>query len=167
MPKVIKGWEFFKAQFRDGDNIVIINDDDEVYVGNCKIVVAGIHLTRVNKKSLFFYWNEVEFISHDGFPVQKLTGADGSSSIEQLDTSRLEKSILDELSNYDTKRFTENKKVTLVRGDPFLIESCRASIVNAFYPESGFESCIRLVSDDGAVGLVYDFKNIYHFEKVS
>ncbi len=160
--RIRDGWKFFRAHFKEGERVVVITDDDEVFAGKGTFLELGISLASTHRKPKFFYWEDVAFISHDGFPVKKLLGADGSDSIEGLDTKDLERDIIESLSESDCKKYD------IVKGDPFLIENCKASLVRCFYPKFpnlGTEDCIQLISNDGAVGLLYDFPTIFHFEE--
>ncbi len=161
MIKSIDGWKFFYDNFKDGQRVVIITDDDEIFAGRAEFTKLGVSITPTRNKKRFFYWNEVEFISHDGFPVKKLLGADGSSSIEKLDTTQLQEELLGSLSEF------EDEKYNIVRGDPFLIEQVTAKIITVQYPETGFETSIKLKAKDGAIGLLYNFETIFYFEKIT
>lgn len=78
-------WTLFHKHFKKGHDVCLIDDNDFVTIG--KLVAFNddgcwIQEGR-NTAPWFYWWWDIRFMSHDGFPVKKLLGADGSSSIEQ------------------------------------------------------------------------------------
>lgn len=91
-------WELFNSCFKQNEDVVIIDDYDHIYQGKLKLYTTEQKEISFQLKSSRgglreFNWVEVRFMSHDGFPVQKLFGADGSQSIEKLDTKNTQKII--------------------------------------------------------------------------
>lgn len=87
-------WELYRAAFKEGDEVVIISSFDEYYWGKLETRGdAGCTLHRPGRKSLDLPWDEIAFMSHDGFPIRKLRGADGSALADKLDTKDTEKAL--------------------------------------------------------------------------
>jgi hypothetical protein len=75
MPKKMpaKAWELFHTCFKDGEEVIIIDEDDKFYWGKLEIHEKHCLLHRPEgKKPLKIDWIDVAFISHDGFPVKKM-----------------------------------------------------------------------------------------------
>ena len=90
-------WDLFHSMFEDGEEVVIITDEEEFFYGFLKTTDIHCVLEKSNKNPIEIEWDEVRFISHDGFPVKKLRGADGSALITYLDTTDTQKAIREAL----------------------------------------------------------------------
>lgn len=104
---------------------------------------------------------------HDGFPVKKLIGADGSELVGKLDTLNVEEAIRKALiSDHRPKGSRYVMKQAVVR-DPYLIENVHVELLHPgnkgseFYAED-FEEVLVMRSRDGAGGLFYGLKNVYY-----
>lgn len=93
-PKSPTAKELFDSMFNDGDEVVIITALDEYDHGKMSIADDGIVLRHINRPDKFYHWVEVRFMAHDGFPVKKLMGADGSESIEKSSFSESNQDII-------------------------------------------------------------------------
>jgi hypothetical protein len=184
-------WDLFHETFKIGDDIIIITDIDEFVVGEmvkfdedaCSIRVAR------NMPLRDVEWVDVRFMSHEGFPVKKLIGADGSRLIEKLDTKSTQETIrkaltrsvcggcsklgLSEGMHHYRGEIFHPGCYKVVGGDPFMIEAVEAKLWNPgnedpFFwsgnPGEEFEECIELIARDGAVGHLFDLPSVYHFE---
>ncbi len=77
----IDAWTLFHSLFKEGEEVWLITDEDDFIWGEllefndeeCALYFRG--------RKVWFRWDCIRFISHDGFPVRSLTGADGSRSI--------------------------------------------------------------------------------------
>lgn len=195
MPMKKSVWDLFHATFKKGDEVVIIDDDDEVIMG--KMVefdedIASIRTDR-NKPARNVYWIDVRFMSHDGFPVAKLMGADGSKLVEQLPTADAIKTIratfnhdvcsdCGELFDNCGKLIPEETKCRKHRrhrtiggffGDPFRFEAADCRLWNPgnagahFWhgnPGEEFEECLEMTAKDGAKGHLFYLETVYHLE---
>jgi hypothetical protein len=178
-------WKLFWSMFSEGDNVVVITEDDEFYWGKmsttdtCCCLTGHGGMTEID-------WDDVVLIAHDGFPVRKVFGE--GSVVEQLDTSNVEDAIRCALSSvrcrycgrwikHDLAPHKCIKKaisssdddgegVTIARGDPWLIENVRAEIVNpgVFWMEDNwqYEETLRLYAPDGARGLLWRLDTIFY-----
>lgn len=95
----INAWDLFEKTFKENDEIFVISEYDEIYWGKFKYGANGIEsdhffLTQLDGSIKTLFWLGIRFISHDGFPIQKLKGADGSISIETVDTKDIQKAIV-------------------------------------------------------------------------
>jgi len=86
-------WDLYYSMFKDGDEVIIITEDDDYLWGSVTAINAGAILSRPNKEDKLVPWEDIRFMSHDGFPVKKLMGADGSNLIELLDTTDTQEAI--------------------------------------------------------------------------
>lgn len=90
-------WELYDSCFSDGQNVVIVTDFDTFEWGTLRTLPLGCWLARRERKDLFFWWDDIRFMAHDGFPVERLMGADGSKLIEKLDPVNSARAIRDAL----------------------------------------------------------------------
>lgn len=152
-------WTLFHSHFSIGDQLIIIDSDDQVIVGKyIAVSEEGITLRTIfSERDRFLSWTDVRFMANDGFPVRKLMGADGSPSIELefmkgKNASELIYQATCEELNLNKKRKPERQperqperepdsepyvprsSVTRVSriggGCPWLIDECEAVIVN-------------------------------------
>jgi len=161
-------WDLYYRVFNDNDDVYVITDSDEAYWGKAHATQTGLLLSHPNVVDRFLDWDDITFMAHDGFPVRKLMGADGSKAIEKTNTNTIEAGI--------RKLLTKNPSITdgprvkqAVFGDPFLVENVEATLMNTYYPgnhiwEPEHEELIILKAPDGAVGLLYELNRIYHFD---
>lgn len=86
--------DLFDSMFKDGDEVVVVDDDDCVFFGRIEMTDQDtLVLKTYSSKGITIEWEDVRFISHDGFPVEKLRGADGSRLIEATNTTNIKKAI--------------------------------------------------------------------------
>jgi hypothetical protein len=85
--------ELYDSMFKDGEEVVIVTDEEEYFWGILETTSTHCILKKPGRKIIEIDWNDVRFMSHDGFPIKKLRGADGSALIEHLDTSNTQKAI--------------------------------------------------------------------------
>ena len=74
-------WTLFHSLFKKGEEVWIITDEDDFIWGKLLAFNDEECALRFRGKDVWFRWDCIRFISHDGFPVRALTGADGSRSI--------------------------------------------------------------------------------------
>jgi hypothetical protein len=67
-------WRVFRSAFRDGEHVVVETDDGKFHWGRLRAENDVLVLTRPNGESEEVDWDEVEFVSHDGFPVSAIAG---------------------------------------------------------------------------------------------
>jgi len=172
-------WDLFHEMFKEGEDVIIIDEYDKIFWG--KISLDKEHpdysfdLLRINKGKKSFFWHRIRYMGQDGFPLKKLKGADGSSSIE------LEKSVEADLRDQIKKlqkrppeiivRKPFSVRTRMVFGDPFMVEDCTVKLFNPgnyglkHYLEDE-EECLVLKADNGAVAQLYNLPSIYHMELV-
>ncbi|MCJ2512481.1 MAG: hypothetical protein LN409_03910, partial [Candidatus Thermoplasmatota archaeon] len=82
-------WELYHACFKEGEEVIVITDGEDYHWGKLETVgEEGCRLHRAEVKDPpLLKWRDVSFMSHDGFPIRTLQGADGSRVIEKLDTT--------------------------------------------------------------------------------
>ena len=76
-------WAEFVFMFNQGDEVVLVTDEDEIKQGRLQYDLGSDYFTlkRVLGRDEVLSWDIVRFIAHDGMPVKKLRGADGSASL--------------------------------------------------------------------------------------
>ena len=115
-----KVWQLFWSMFKNGEEVIIITEHDEFHWGKLNVLEDEEHfelLNPVTNKTKKFSWMETIFIAHDGFPVAKLRGADGSKLIEALDTTSTKEMIRQSLTKtFCNKCKTWNREYILIDG---------------------------------------------------
>lgn len=154
--------ELFNRNFKPGDDVIFIDGDDTIGWG--KLVRAsqvGFVIQRNARRQRFVDWDNIRFMSHDGFPVRQLFSADGSQTIQQASSvaQALRKSLEDEFHGFSQ----------LVFADPFMIENVSAELHHAgndgpeYYCEDG-EECLEMIAVDGARGMLWHLPSVHHVE---
>lgn len=77
----IDAWTLFHSLFKKGEEVWLITDEDDFIWGKLLDFNNEECALHFRGKEVWFRWDCIRFISHDGFPVRSLTGADGSRSI--------------------------------------------------------------------------------------
>lgn len=159
----LTAWDLFNRNFKDGDEVVVIDEDDRVGWGRLQMIdVNGFMLVRRSPlgstQAKRFWWEDIRFMSHDGFPVRQLMGADGSRTIEK------EPSAVEVL-----RAGLRQEYIGIVFGDPFLIEKVSAEVHNPGNdgPEHWMEDTeesLKLVAPDGARALLWELNTVFHVE---
>lgn len=167
-------WVLFNEMFKNGEDIVVIDEFDILYWGKIQVDKAdpdlGFHLKRINGKMKFLYWKEIRFMGQDGFPVRELSGADGSDTIEleKPVEAKIRKAVAptpQDIHHYHTR----TRVRYMAFGDPFLIEDCEVKLFNpGNYGMHHYlrdeEECLALTAKDGAVAQLYNLPEIYYAE---
>lgn len=77
-------WDLFNRCFKRGEEVFVITDEDRVYWGRLGAVTEDeFVLSRPGGVVTSLKWWDIRWMSHDGFPVRRLLGADGSPSLER------------------------------------------------------------------------------------
>ena len=165
MANKFNAWKIYWDMFRDGDQVIIVDEDDKVHWGKITAHEYTCVLKRLDGSEDEFHWDEIRFICKDGFPVRKLLGADGNKNILKMNTDDTQKIVRTAL---DQEYHTEKKK-KVVFGDPFMIENVQAKIYNAgtiWTPGHAnlYEEHVCLKSDDGAEAILWGVPTIFFFE---
>lgn len=80
-------WDLFNRCFKTNEKVFVIDDKDNIYWGRLGLQDSDTFtLTRSGGICVELHWWDMRWMSHDGFPVRKLYGADGSQSIESEDS---------------------------------------------------------------------------------
>lgn len=156
----IKAWDLYNSMFKDGDEVIMLDEDDYFHWGVLKSTDKYCILTRpTTGKVEKFEWDEVRFIAREGFPIKRLTGVDGSKLIETLDTTDIQRFLREVLvsvicdkcgiridatpdshegyvissprGSYNYYRCSDcKKKRRAVVGDPYLLEDFSCCLLN-------------------------------------
>lgn len=179
-------WKLIREVFKDDEEVIVITTEDEFNWGKLKMYNSVCVLVKPTG-DISLKWEEIRFMSHDGLPIKKLTGADGSKLIELLDTTDTQAFIREALIRKictlchkniaNTNRnwcpdCDEKEKNRLVMGDPFMIENFSGKLINIgnTWPphldewDFTFEETIIIKHRGGATGLLWDIDTCYYFE---
>jgi len=86
----IDGHKLFDRMFKNGDQVVIITENDLMDYGKLYVLLNSFTLTQQGRKPKEYPWNQVVFMAHDGFPVKKVRTYNmyGEIDIDRVDTSK-------------------------------------------------------------------------------
>ena len=129
--QIVKSWDLFHQCFKIGDDVIIITEYDVYHWGKLThFDDGGCKIKCMTKKEEPFDWDDVIFMSHDGFPCKKmLTSAAGDTLVNELQ-ARKKQNILRQILTmvrYKSRRTDEitlsednsiNAKALMI-GDPF------------------------------------------------
>lgn len=74
--------------------MIVLDDDECFHWGRLETCGEhGLRLHRPGRTGHLIPWDDVVFMAQDGFPVRKLTGAEGSENILKLDTTKLARTL--------------------------------------------------------------------------
>ena len=170
-------WALFHENFKLGEDILIITDDDQLYCGAFKgCDNYGIFLSHPRAKDKKYQWDQIRFISHSGFPVKKLRGADGSNLIEMNHIMKKyshhndpTREILEHILSWvrhDGPKSKVRGPVRAIFGDPFEFEAVKVELFNPdnYDHDELYEEVLSLTAKDRAHAELYDLGTIYHAE---
>jgi hypothetical protein len=182
-------WGLVYKCFKEGEEVIFIDNDDFLYFGKL-IYLKGQELKymfMLRKKdgtTTKFLWSDVRFMAHDGFPIRRLAGADGSKLAEQIDTTDIQHAIR-EIAEYTicfeckTKikkedvvikrynKYCSSCAKTIVFNDPYMIEGVNITLFNKGNEGIAFtnhpdEECLLLIAKDNAKAILYETSTIFH-----
>lgn len=164
------GWALWRECFKEGEDVIAVTVDDKFFWGTLRTLSEGVELTKPNAKTKCLPFDDIRFMSHDGFPVQQLMGADGSEAIVSLRAERVHEAIREALEMYVPGEPRYRRPSSYVCGHPFIVEASACRLLNPrnagpdFYSEPN-EEVLQCWSPDGAVGLLWDLDTVFHFER--
>lgn len=149
-------WELFNAMFREGEVVIMLDDDDEFCWGRLVLPTdpaereRGCYLQRPGQRPKFCVWSDTRFMCHDGFPVRQLMGADGSQTIAErfpiagnvqdmyralllVDHGRplvIEEKVVEKVVYRDKPVSVSRSQASFGIGDPYLVEGVMAQVLN-------------------------------------
>jgi hypothetical protein len=182
-------WLLVFNHFKNNEEVFFIDDFDNLYFGRL-VYLEGeernikFMLKKNDGTATKFLWSEVRFMAHDGFPIRKLTGADGSKLSEQIDTTNIQKAIREVVDfticakckikiNEDdvvikrSNEYCPTCAKTIVFNDPYMIEGVNITIFNRDNEGEAFtnhpdEECLLLNARDNAKAILYEVPTIFH-----
>ena len=80
-------WKLYHACFKEGEEVVIIDEDDNYFWGKLETHDDHCILRRSTLKPIKVMWENVVFMSHDGFPVARIR--ESSRAAAALDKIRI------------------------------------------------------------------------------
>lgn len=170
MASLTDNWTLLRNMFKEGDEVVLVLEDDTFAWGALRTLNEGVELYRQACRTKFYPWEIVRFMAHDGFPVRKVTGPPSDDIIEDLDTVGVQRAVRGLLDAAKPKRKPRtggwSRTSGLGFGDPYLIEGVSAALYNrgrVSAPGEAYEETIVMRSPEGARGLLWDVPTIFEF----
>ncbi len=191
--KKMNSWTLFNRMFRLGHEVILITDEDKFEWGTIiEITDDGITLKRKWSKVKERKWENVVFLSHDGFPVRKLPPSPSDKHVEKILTDpkikdfhgavrkALAFNICAECGKITEETYTEyidckgcrtkRRQSTYTGGHPWQIEGVTSEIFNIgnesdyFWSNHPLEETIVMKSKDGLGGQLWDLPAVFEFE---
>lgn len=156
----IPAWELFDRTFSTGDDVIVITEEDEWAWGKLRDIDDHGALLQRRNRYYKIYWSDIRFMCHDGFPIKKLKGADGSALIEKMPSQR---GIIATVLQSKKYRLTE-----IVFSDPFHIQGISRSVLynkgntdpNYFFTDN--EEVLELIAPDGAIAHLWSLNTVWY-----
>ncbi len=151
----VDAWTLFKKVFKKGDEVLLVLEDDKFVFGKLVDWDDGSCLIKkTSGKSRWLPWEEIRFMSHDGFPVKLLRHEPESIEFEPSAARVIRNGL--KLAGYNE----------LIFADPFLIENVTGELFNLgnLDYDSWYEEVLVMTAPDGAQGLLWDLFTVFHVE---
>ncbi len=149
--KQTNAWSKLFEQFKEGENVIIVTEDDDYYWGKFK---PSYQACIVGGKE--YKWDEVVFIAHEGFPIKFLSTGIEPKFFEQQCTIQVTK-VIRKVSR-STPRYESHY---FCGGDPWLIEDVAVEGFNI--GKGPNDEFLQLTSRDGLTGILYDLPLVFEF----
>lgn len=180
----------YRSAFKDGEQVVVEDDDGEFIWGTLSTRDDGITITRPHgKPNRKLEWKQITFMAHDGFPVSEIVGMSDAAMLKfcwELPTSAF-RNALDALAKeHASKQKTPAKKATAKKtleenkkppyeivyggGCPFVIEDVVVKDLffvgnnGPAYWDEWDEETLVLESKDGAIMHSFDMSHLFLFD---
>jgi hypothetical protein len=162
-PNFVPLWYLLEEFLEQSDEAILVLVDESIEFGRIVQYDDEFCSLQSQRGTKIIRWLDVRFMSHDGFPVRKLFGADGSASIEKQDNKRTQRKL---------RIMPDVLDIEVQFGDPFITQAVQATLVNAgnsgpaWWPGSAgeeFEECLILHAEDGAIAHLFDIPTVYGF----
>ena len=164
-------WDIYRSCFDEGQEVCLIDTEDNVWFGNLQTTEAHAVLVRSGGRSQVVPWEECRFMCHDGFPYKQLEEKfDPKTLIERLAMHNVADVVREHLDDAWGEVANMDDVPKQVRyaifGDPF--EITRPVTAEIFSPGSKAEwpneELVVLTADDGAKAQLFDLHTVLHWE---
>ena len=116
-------WEMYRAAFKEGDEVVIIDVSDNFFWGKLETHEDHCILHRLLDRPQKVLWDDVMVIAHDGFPVRRVReNSRAAAALEQMDIDDVTEKVqqlltIDVCDKCGGKIFVERLNETEVKVD--------------------------------------------------
>lgn len=177
----------YRSAFKDGETVVVEDDQGEFIWGKLRTNKHGITLTRPDGQSRRMEWHEIVFMAHDGFPVKEIAGMTYEDAVEfcwKLPTEvfretldAMAKKHEDDLKKRDKvisalkgEEEEESPRITFGGGCPFVFEDVYVKALHnkgnngpEYWGEDDEETLV-LESPSGAIMHSFDMSHLFLFD---
>ena len=164
-------FELLKKEFKIGESVVIIHNDTTSGEGKLKYGKLGrMERNYCSVGGKDYYWEDVIFMSHDGFPCRTLKLNMTTEELDNIENEEIillmRKLLIQPKPKVKTVTKTIYKRIlpptrrySCSGGCPFTFEDVGMKIINPFNKRDDFEETLVMTSRDGARGFMWDIKN--------
>jgi hypothetical protein len=170
----------FKKLFKNGEDVVIVTDGDEILGGKLFTRFGNFYLRTIDGKERQMWLSEMRFVGEDGFEVIKLKDTNSILSCPSQENRvrelvdhhnellRLE--IVEEKRRREAEAIRKDcKRNYITFGDPFLIENIQKMKIfnrgnsgpNRLWRRSQYEEFLILTHKNGARGIFSDLHTVF------
>lgn len=152
-----KAWQVFRSAFKDGEQVVVEDCHGNFEWGKMVATKDSIILTRPGGRSRTLDWKDIEFICHDGFPVQDImdmTPEEAGRRAKETPTKMI-------------RRLLSVGSAWFGGGCPFVAGPCKLITIHncgncgpAFYERDDAEVLV-FQAKDGAIMHSYDTEHLF------
>jgi len=176
-----KAIEVWNATFKNGQEVVLEDDNGYFHWGRLKNYDWGIKLIRIGGHPILkLEWHEIVFIAQDGFPVQEIMGMSYDEAVFLCDctpTEIIREKLLGLTNQKKEKKSTQSSSYTIAAeytnfggGCPFIFEDVQ--VKNLLYPGNNGprywgednEETLILQGRNGAIMHSFDMSHLFFFD---
>ena len=163
-------WDLFEQDFKQGDEVIIVNSQDLVDFGTLKYDEKGFTLESGSRPKRSYTWHQCTFMAKDGFPVRKIFGRfpKGPDITSKQDALRI--IAADDFQTHEERTVARKKESEYgIRfGCPFETDPCLVQVFNpgCFGQEfdlTSMEETLRLTHSNGTVAQLWQLTEIFDF----
>ena len=154
-------WNLFRQEFKDGEEVIIIHEDSELYGGK---LTAYKDRCLIGSKE--FPWQEIIFIAHSGFPCRALHTCLSNEELGDIENTASVILMRKLLVQKPEEKIITKEPICEPRpayrsyggGCPYEIQEVQMQIINLNSPDTGlleYEETLLHRAKDGAVAMLW------------
>lgn len=165
-------WDLYRMCFEEGQEVVLIGEDDQVWAGSLKTTPeAAILRHGRGTKNTVVPWIQCRFMCHDGFPYKKLRGKfTDKFLVEKLEKANAARVVRHVLHEHGISEEVPMVVRHAIFGDPFettqpvVARLHNSGNIGPYWYCQDLEECVILTAPDGAKAQLFDLATVLHWE---
>jgi len=165
-------WSIYRRMFKEGEEVIVINDSSMFFYGKLKTNSNSVSLSRMYKHPIRIPFDEIAFMSHDGFPVSEYLIDLEPKVKDTKDVTKAMRLLFDNSDNNIDFKSKNQPSVSASFGCPWTISNVKAILHNSgnsvekhpkFY-DGDYQEVLEMLSNNGAQGLLWDLEAVFDFQ---